>query len=75
MSRTTVLPEWWNGRRGGLKIRWMMSPCGFESRLGHQVRKIPFVEPTEGFLYALMLMYVTRSGIIVTRNDTKGFLI
>ena len=44
MSRTTVLPEWWNGRRGGLKIRWMMSPCGFESRLGHQVRKIPFVE-------------------------------
>ena len=31
------LPEWRNGRRIGLKIRWRVTPpCGFDSHLGHQ---------------------------------------
>ncbi len=31
-----IVPEWRNGRRGGLKIRWGITPCQFDSDLRHQ---------------------------------------
>ena len=30
-----IVPEWRNGRRGGLKIRWGITPCQFDSDLRH----------------------------------------
>ncbi len=33
------LPGWWNGRHEGLKIPWLLQPCGFKSRFGHQYKK------------------------------------
>ena len=41
MRTSLARPEWRNGRRSGLKIRWRVKPpWGFESPLGHQPRKL-----------------------------------
>ena len=36
LYNNTAMPVCWNGRRGGLKIRWANNPCGFDPRHRHQ---------------------------------------
>lgn len=52
------MPEWWNGRRGGLKIHWMHNPWGFKSPFGHQAQRCRLLWRLFIFLLSIAFAWV-----------------
>ena len=67
------VPEWRNGRRGGLKNR-CLTTCEFDSRLGHHSEPEKPASKEVGFFFFKSLRLGTNKGLRLGANSASAAL-